>query len=312
MESIIKKLIKESKKKEAKRKKKEEEKKKKKLAEEKKKKEDAKRKKYNEKLESDEIGCFKSIEQHKFNRKENITLSKCFDHATKNNILCGKIGNSRCEHVVYDSKKKTCLIPIHDDLTRLSMVDADDCKDSRYKLYYIPDSKSHNKIVGEIDINNQKISVLEQNIKRLQKKEKTLSYYNKALKNPNMNVTEVIEMERKKKAEEAAKKKLEDRIKMNKELQEKENYHRQLLEQYKKLLSDKNKTMNKETNIIDNNIDQLNHLNKNINTISNRIKNNNEVFDVNSNLQVFLKWATTFGIIILIGVVSVYQFRKTK
>ena len=312
MDSVINRLVNETKAKIAKKKKLDEEKKKKKIEEEKRKKKEEKIKKEHEKLESDEIGCFKSIEQHKFNRKEKITLSKCVDYATKNNILCGKIGDSRCEHIVYDSKKKTCLIPIHDDLTRLSMVEADDCKDSRYKLYYIPDSNSHNKIVGEIDINNQKISVLEQNIKRLQKKEKTLSYYNKALKNPNMSVTEVIAMERKKKSEEAAKKKLEDRMKMNKELQEKENYHKNLLEQYKKLLSDKNKTTNKETNIIDNNIDQLNHLNKNINTISNRIKNNNEVFDVNSNLQVFLKWATTFGIIILIGVVSVYQFRKTK
>ena len=48
-------------------------------------------------------------------------------------------------------------------------------------------------------------------------------------------------------------------------------------------------------------------VNKNINTVSHEIRNNNDVFDVNSQLQTILYWSIIVGIIILIGVLAMYR-----
>ena len=63
----------------------------------------------------------------------------------------------------------------------------------------------------------------------------------------------------------------------------------------------------KQEEILKHNVKKINHLEKNINTVSHEIRNNNDVFDVNSQLQKILYWSIIVGIIILIGVLAMYR-----
>ena len=256
------------------------------------------------------IGCSANPPLSEFNRADSSikTLASCLKYGKdpKNGNICHASKGKSCTNVLFDSKNKLCYLPTNpDQLTRV--LQSTNCQKSQYKYFHIPGSSDDNMVQDEIVQNNKRLSILNADISSLEKEKKIVDLYNKSLKNPSMNVEQVMNMERKKKMEEATNKKISDMNKEKSDLQKKSDFHDSIQDKLLSVISFEKTMKSKQEEILKHNVKKINHLEKNINTVSHEIRNNIDVFDVNSQLQTILYWSIIVGIIILIGVLAMYR-----
>ena len=122
-----------------------------------------------------------------------------------------------------------------------------------------------------------------------------------------MNVEQVMNMERKKKMKEANNKMIDNMNKEKEDLQKKSDFHNTIQDKLLSVMSFEKTMKSNQEGILKHNVNKLNNLEKNINTVSHEIRNNHDVFDVNSQLHTILYWSIIIGIIILIGVLAMYR-----
>tara|TARA_B100000780_G_C21126777_1_gene457513 strand:- start:1735 stop:2541 length:807 start_codon:yes stop_codon:yes gene_type:complete len=256
------------------------------------------------------IGCSANPPLSNFNKADSSakTLQACLAYGKdpKNGNLCHMPSGKSCTNVLFDSKNKLCYLPTNpDQLTRV--LQATNCQKSQYKYYHIPGSSDNNMVQDEIVHNNKRLSILNADIDSLNKEKKVVNLYNKSLQNPSMNVEQVMNMERKKKMKEANNKMIDNMNKEKEDLQKKSDFHNTIQDKLLSVMSFEKTMKSNQEGILKHNVNKLNNLEKNINTVSHEIRNNHDVFDVNSQLHTILYWSIIIGIIILIGVLAMYR-----
>lgn len=253
------------------------------------------------------LGCY---DDHKkvydknvrFNTNHVETLDDCQKLASAKNH-----NGLHSEYFIYDGNRKACIrpadkkfTPIIDDSSRKALIKNGECFKSQ-KLYYLESSKHKNEDEKDLKMYNKKVDIIDENIKELSKARQLLK--SKACNKKShgdMSIEECIQAERELATSLAAKQHEKQISKI------KDNMYKQLKDYSEHsnknvdLLQSTNSSIQSKKRILKDNLDEKNKINKTINELNFKIKDNNQLYNINKTFQTYLKYGVIFGIIILI------------
>tara|TARA_B110000977_G_scaffold142108_1_gene180285 strand:- start:3955 stop:4764 length:810 start_codon:yes stop_codon:yes gene_type:complete len=252
------------------------------------------------------LGCY---DNYKKVYNKNIRFDTTHVETTDD---CQKLASTKnqdglySKYFIYDGNRKACIrpvknnfTPIIDDSSRKTVLNGD-CFKSQ-KLYYLDSSKHKNNDERDLKMYTKKVDIIDDNIKELQKARQVLK--SKACNKKSHGDTSIEEciMAERELASSMAAKDHEKKINTIKD-----NMYKQLKDYSENsninidLLQSTNSSIISKKQILKTNLNEKNKINKTINELNFKIKDNNQLYNINKTFQNYLKYGVIFGIIILI------------